>query len=147
MAVAGIVLSALSSVLSAGGSLYEGQEAKDAAEYNAKVLEQDAIAAENKADYDEDAYRKQVKSFLSEQKAIIGASGVDLSGSTLLATLDTIEQGELDALAIRAEGEEAVRGFMSAAELSREAGKTAETSSYFKAGSSLLTGASSFLNS
>ncbi|MDA3835565.1 MAG: hypothetical protein PF495_19510, partial [Spirochaetales bacterium] len=87
-------------VFSAVATIKQGRDAKKAAAYNAAVRDQDAIAAKKKAAYDSDIHRDRVRQILSKQKAIIGASGLDMSGSPLLATLDTAEKGELDAQAI-----------------------------------------------
>jgi len=136
------IIAGISAVVSAAGSIKAGKDQKAAAEYNAQVDEQNAIAATNKAAYDESIHRDKVKRLLSEQKAIIGASGVDISGSPLLATIDTIEKGELDALAIRYGGEVESQQYTSSATASRLEGQAASTASKYKAGSTLLSGAS-----
>jgi len=131
---------AATAVISAAGTIYQGQQAKKAANYNAAVREQDAIAAKKKAAFDADIHRDRVRQILSKQKAIIGASGLDMSGSPLLATLDTVQKGELDAMTILHGGDVQAARFRSDAVLSRMQGKSAQTSSYFQAGSTLLSG-------
>jgi hypothetical protein len=81
-----------------------------------------------------------VRKLLSSQKAAYGKSGVDLAGSPLLALQETVEQGELDALAIRYGGDVDASRNRSAAEISRMEGKAARTSGYLQAGSTLLSG-------
>lgn len=127
---------------SAVGSMQQGQSQASAANYNAAVAERDAQAAIDKAAYDEEIHREEVKSLLSKQRAAIGASGVDFKGSPLLVLLDTVEKGELDALAIRYGGQIEAERHMSSAAISRAQGSQAKTSSLLGAGTSLLSGIS-----
>jgi hypothetical protein len=128
--------------LSAFGQLQAGKAEQDAAEFNAKIQEDDAVAAERKAKYDEEIHRERVKQFISQQRAAIGKSGVQIEGSPLLATIDAAEKGEMDALAIRHGGQVSANRFRSQAQLSRLQGQQARKASKIKAGSTLLTGAS-----
>jgi len=134
-------------VIAAAGSVYSGEQSRKAASQNADIQEQAAANAEAKAKYDEERHRKSVDKLLSAQRALYGKSGLDMSGSPLLVMEDTAAQGELDALAIRYGGSVAAAQQRSAANLSRMEGSAAQTSSYFKAGSSLLTGASKIYGS
>lgn len=120
------VVAAGSAAVAATGTIVSGIQQKKAADADAK-------AAKQKAKYDESIHRDRVKRLLSKQRGIIGKSGVDISGTPLLATLDTIEKGELDALAIRQGGEATARR-------SKAQGKSALTGSLFSAGSTLLSG-------
>lgn len=130
--------------VSAIGAIQSGKAQQKAAEYNAQVAEQAALAARQKAAYDEAAHRRELARMLSAQRAAYGASGVDVSvGTPLLVMADTVQEGELDALAIRYGGEVGASRQLSAAQLSRMTGKQARTASYYQAGSSLLTGAAS----
>ena len=140
------VLVAASTAVSAVSTIQQGKAQRKAAEYNAQVNEQNAIAAKNKAKYDESIHRERIKRLLSSQKAAIGASGLNLSGSPLLATLDTAEKGELDALAIRYGGTVAANKYKSAAGAYRMKGKSAQTTSYYNAGTTLLSGANRAYN-
>lgn len=129
-------------VASAGGAVYSGVQQKKAAEYNADVAEQSALAAQDKADYDEDMHRQNVRRIISSQRALYGKSGVDMTGSPLLTLENTAGQGELDALAIKHGGAVEASQQRSSATLSRMQGKSAATGSYIQAGSTLLTAAS-----
>lgn len=139
---AALIGMAVATVGSAAGMVYSGMKQAEAEEYNAKVREQAARAAQDKAAYDEQLHRDRVKKLLSTQRALYGASGVQMSGSPLLTLEDTAGQGELDALAIRHGGNVEASQQRSAATLSRMQGKAALTSSYIQAGSTLLSGAS-----
>ena len=114
-----------SSLISASGSLQEGQASVD------------------KAAYDEEMHRERVRKLISSQRAAYGASGVDIEGSPLLLLEDTAAQGEMDALAIRYGGEVEASQKRSQAELYELQGKNAKKASYYKAGSSLLSGGAS----
>lgn len=128
--------------VSAASAAYQGQQAKKEADYNAAIMEQNAIAAKNKAAYDETMHRERVRKLLSTQKAQLGRSGISLEGSPLLILEETVAQGELDALAIRYGGDIEASRSRSAANLSRMQGKSAITSGYVQAGSTLLSGGS-----
>lgn len=141
-----MVMTAVSAVAGAGGALYAGEQQRKASSYNAAVADQNARAAEDKAAYDEQMHRERIRKILSSQRAEYGQSGVSMdSGSPLLTMEDTAGQGELDALAIRYGGDIQAAQQRSSATLSKMQGKSAQTSSYFQAGSSLLTGAQSML--
>lgn len=145
-----LAIAAAAAVASAGvgtaGAIQSGKSQEDMAEYNAAVATEDAKAAKYKAGYDEQAHRDQVRKTLSAQRAAYGASGVDMTGSPLLVMEDTAQQGELDALAIRYGGDVEASRQRSAANLYRMQGSSAKTSSYYQAGSTLLSGASSTLS-
>jgi hypothetical protein len=125
----------------AAGTVYSGIQQKKAADYNAKVLDNQAHATAQKAKYDEALHRERVRKILSRQRAVIGKSGVELAGSSLLALEDTAKQGEMDALAIRHGGSVQEARARSASQLEKIQGRTALTGSVIGATGSLLTGA------
>jgi hypothetical protein len=85
-------------------SLQAGAEAS-LLRHNAGVLEAEANATTRKAFYDEMALRRKVRSVVSTQKARHGASGVVIStGSPVDVVMDSLRQGEMDAIQIREEG-------------------------------------------
>lgn len=129
--------------VSAYSAIEQGQAQKKAADENAAIAEANAQAAEDKAKYDEAQHREKVKRLLSSQRALYGASGVDMEGSPLMVQADTLDQGNMDALAIRKGGSVAAAEQRSMANLYRMQGKSARTSSYLSAGSTLLSGANS----
>lgn len=120
-------LMAASTAVSAYSSYATGQAQSNAAKANAK-------AAERKAEYDEQIHRERVKQLLSKQRAMIGKSGLEMSGSPLLLMEDTAKQGELDALAIRYGGKINASRYKAPAQAAR-------TQQVLGVGSSLLTGA------
>jgi len=93
-----LVIAAASGVLTAGSMVQSGQQARSAANYNAIVARENAKAAELQAAERAKRIRSQGKSLLAKQRALYGASGVDLMfGSPLLVLADTAGQIELEA--------------------------------------------------
>ncbi|MBW2649055.1 MAG: hypothetical protein JRC53_04470, partial [Deltaproteobacteria bacterium] len=83
------------------GAIKQGETQNKIASYNAAVTAQDGIAATKKAEFHETAHRERVRRALSRQRALVGVSGVETSGSALMGLEESAKQGELDALSIR----------------------------------------------
>lgn len=136
----------ISAVVAAAGTAYSVSESKKASDYNEAVYEQQAAAAKSKAAYDEKLHRERVRRLLSSQRAQYGKSGLEMSGSALLAQEETAAQGEMDALAIRYGGDVNAARSRSAAVLTKMQGRSAAVSGYSKAGSTLLSGYARYKN-
>ena len=105
------------SVLGAGATAYGQYQATKAAnkqaEYQSQVAANNAATAEMEAKYAEqqgernaEAQRRKTAIMVGAQRARMGASGaVADTGSFLDIELDTAKMGELDALALRDEGQ------------------------------------------
>lgn len=102
------------SLFSAAGSSGYGQYLQNKQlKYQAKVAENNAVAAGYEAEYakeqaqkDAQNHRDQVAKLLGKQRAAMGASGmVADTGSFLDLELDTVSQGKMDELAILHEGD------------------------------------------
>lgn len=157
LAAAALAVTAVGVGVQAYGAYQETKAQNAAAEYNARILENNAqVARYQAADAKArgEVAEKQFRLRLSQEKgatrAAYGASGalVD-SGSSLDVLEDMAEYGEFDALTIRhnaameAYGHETQsQNYISQAGLSRMSKRSAG----FAAGSTLLTGASSLLN-
>lgn len=128
----------------AAGSIVSGIQKGKIAKYNAKVSEQAAISAEKKAEFDETAHRERVRKALSTQRTRIAKSGIDITGSPLLAVEESAAAGELDALAIRFGGDVESARLRSQAAGERFAGKAAKRASFLSAGGSLLSAKAQF---
>ena len=96
-----LVIMAATTAVSAGGTLYAGEQQRKAASYSADVAEQAARAAQERAAYDEEMHRERIRKTLSTIRSLYGKSGVDMTGTPLLTLEETAAQGEMDALAIR----------------------------------------------
>lgn len=157
LATAALVVSAVGVGVQAYGAYQETKAQNAAAEYNARIMENNAKVAEYRAQDAKargDLAEKQFRLKLSQEKgatrAAYGASGalVD-SGSSADVLQDLAEFGELDALTIRRNAAMEAYGaeregdnFRASANLSRMSKRSAG----FAAGSTLLTGAGSLLN-
>ena len=136
------ILSAVGFVVSAVDSIQRGQSAKAAANYNARIAENNAIAARQAAAAEASRERDRAMRLLGAQRAAYGKGGVQMSGSALDVAGDTAAQAELDALTILYGGEARARASEADAAAQRFQGNAASRASYSQAGSSLLTGGS-----
>ena len=134
---------AAGAMVSAAGSIAQGQAASEMADYNAQVAENEAASARIQAGYEEGRQREHADRVRSAARAAIAKSGVDLEGSPRLGMVDNAVYAEIDALAIRNSGTVAEARARSQAGLDRMQGRAAVTGSYYGAGASLLGGASS----
>lgn len=130
------------------GQIETAKAQQKIANYNAEVMNAQAKAVEQKAKYDEGLHRDQVKKILSAQRAEYGTRGIDPgTGSPVLVRQDTVKQGEMDALAIRYGGDVEAALARSKANLIRMEGQNRKSAGYYKAGTTLLSGASDIAKS
>ncbi len=137
---------AVGAAVGIGSNLWQGQQQAEELEYNAKLSEREARLSKEKAGYEADKHREAVKKILSTQRALYGASGMDISGSAQLVMEDTAKEGEMDARAILYGGDIDAARKRSEANLYRMRKRATTTASYFGAGSSLLTGGANIYN-
>lgn len=148
----GLVISAIGVGTQAYAANKEAKAANAAAEYNATIQERNAqinnIRADDaikRGDIAEKQYRLQVSKMVGDQRSEYGASGVVVdTGSPLDVNLDTVEQGELDALTIRHNASIEAWGLRNQAEESvanASLFRATKRSPGFAATSTLLTGA------
>jgi len=140
--IAMLTATAASTALGVGGSIQQAKSAQALADYNAKIAANDAIAAQQKAKYEEDIHRRQIANLEGKQRANISAAGGEL-----LDAQDVIDasatQAEMDALAIRYGGLTAAQAARQRGVISGMQGQAARSQSYSQAGQTLLTGATS----
>lgn len=135
------------SLSGAAGLRAEGKSAQNIAEFNARIEEQNAIAARNRAAFASKRQAKRGVAITSAQTAAVAAAGG--LGSPVFADL-TAEQAaelELENLIIGFEGEVEAQRSLNQAELDRlsgrlakRRGKAAGRAANIKFGTSLLTG-------
>ena len=133
---------AVSGIVGAVSAVSQGNAAADAAEFNAAVAENDAIATRQAAEFEEDRLRRRSKRVLASQRASFGASGVTAEGSPLLVMQDSAAEAEIDALAIRYSGSIQEARAKSQAAADRAEARAARRGGFARAGTSLLTGVS-----
>ena len=143
MATAAKAASAVSGVVGAIGSIQQGRSQAKIGEYNAKVAQNQAIAAQQKAEFDEKRQRQQARLFAGKQRNILSESGGELRDAGDVLSM-TAEEAEIDALAIRYGGNVAAQAAQQKGALAKAQAKQASKSSYMQAGKSLLTAGADF---
>ena len=123
------------------GALNQGQQAKSAANYNATVATNNAVASRQQAAANAEAQARKARLQMGAMRAGYGASGITMEGSAMDVLEQSAATAELDRQNILYGGELKAGGYQSTAGLELMRGEHAETSSYFNAGSSLLSGA------
>lgn len=132
---------AASAVVGTVGAISTGISQNQAAKYNAQVAQNNADAATQAANFETEAERRRQMRLFGAQRAAYGKAGVTMEGTPLDVVGDTAAEGELDALAILYQGQLGYNRGQSEASLQRYAGRSALTSGYIGAGSSILKGA------
>lgn len=128
MAWAAAVLPYVGAGVSAATSFISGRQ-------NAQALRLQSIAANQQTTADEEATRRQSRSFLARQAAAIAESGVGMDGSAGMLADQSATLAELDALNVRYQGRNRANGLV--AESATE-GRRAK----MLAGAQLLSGVS-----
>lgn len=143
LGIAAIATSAVSTGLGVYSAVQQGEAAKDAADFNAAVARNDAIAAQHQAASESRQLSRRNRLRAATRRARFAASGIELSGSAEDVMFDSAVQDELDRQNALYRG--TLRSNRSVAEsaMHTAAGKNAKTSSYFTAGGTLLGGISS----
>lgn len=123
-----------------------------AADYNAKMQEQNAQIARNNAAAQSEEVRQQQRQMLAKQRAAAAQSGLDPGyGSLGLVQQQSADTAELDAQMIMYKGELEARGYSSQSVLDAFSGRvsnmnarSANRSAYVGATAALLNGASNY---
>ena len=127
--------------VSAVGTIQQGAAAANAAEFNARVAEQEAELAKATASVEEERLRARNRALLASQIAATAKSGLGLAGSPLAVMAETAGQAELDALSVRFAGSTKEAFRRSEASIARFEGKQLQSGSFFTAGATILSGA------
>lgn len=140
-------VSAVGTVMSAYGAMAQGEAVAAAAEYNAKLAERDAQMAAKRGQQEEAHVRLKGAIVKAKQRAMFGASGLDVSrGSPLDVLMATQFNIEEDAATIRynalneqlSYGAKA-RGYRSEASSARSAGKIGAMTALFSGATDFAT--------
>jgi hypothetical protein len=131
--------------LTAAGSIQQGNQQKAAYDYNAKVLNMQAVDAQRRGSEAEGIQRTRYQQLQGSQRAQMGASGAVVDeGSSGDVVTETAVFGERDAQMIRLDAERQAWGANTQADLSRMRGRQAETGGWNTAGQSILSGSTNF---
>lgn len=136
------IMSAASTAMSVLGSLKQGEQQKDYANYQAAQANADAKAERDAAEVHADKIRKAAKLQASEARAALAGSGVDVGQGTPVDINSSIyKNAEEDAWTAILGGKNKGAQLDAQAEGMRISGNNAETASYFNAAGSALSGA------
>ena len=135
------ILMAAGTVMKAKGEYEAGQAEQAAANYNAKVLERQAQAREQKGLYDSRRQAEYASRQESSIRAGLGGSGAVMTeGSPLMIQSEQAAQNELDNLLIGYDSAIDAQTYRSQAAQSKYAGKIASRAGKTQAFTTLLTG-------
>ncbi len=136
-------LAVASTAMQALGSISQGNQRQQQADYQAAQSAADAQAMREQATIDADRARKAGQRQRSQAIAQLAASGVEVGSGTALKIGQTIDTGaEQDAQTTLLTGRYRSENLDRNADLLRISGSNAQTAGYVGAGSSLLAGAS-----
>ena len=138
-AIPAIVMAAGATV-SAGAAVYSGIQQKKAADYNAKMSEQNAKAIDVQTREAIRRQREQNRAILSAQRASALTSGVAETGSTLLVAMENARNLERNVTDIATQGNAQQYAALNQATLSRMQGSSAMTSGILQGTGTLLSG-------
>jgi hypothetical protein len=148
----GLIFSVISSIAGAISAQNAADAQSEALDYNASIMDKEAMAERESAKFEETRQREANAKLMARQRVAYATSGVDLSEGTPLEVLGSqAGEMEMDALAIRYNGEIKAKKNESQAAIYRLQSQQAQRAGFANAGSSLLTGigsaATSMINS
>ena len=132
--------------VSAGAAVYSGIQQKKAADYNAKMSEQNAKAIDVQTREAIRRQREQNRAILSAQRASALTSGVAETGSTLLVAMENARNLERNVTDIATQGNAQQYAALNQATLSRMQGRAYQTSGFLQGAGTLLSGAASAMS-
>lgn len=143
------ILAAVTTVAGAGlsayGAIEGGKAAQEAADAEALWMQRRAEEERGAASAAAAAKDKQTKLLMSRQLAVAAASGGGASDPTVVDLMaEAAGEGNVQARGAMWEGQNRAEGLTYQAALKRMEGQEAVRASYIKAGSSILSGMSSF---
>lgn len=127
-------------------SVSQGNAQKSSLAVNARIKEQQADTIRAQTVGREELQRSNVRALIGDQLAVGAESGLELSGSRADILRQTMYAAELDSLNIRYDGAIAASGLDAQAGFDMTAGEQAQNAGYLNAASSLMSGASGYIN-
>jgi hypothetical protein len=126
------------------GSMVSGISQRSQARSQAAYAKANAGLAEQQAESQAQVIREKARRIAGQNRAAIGASGVDLAGSFLDALADSDINSELDAQTALWNGKLEARNYRAQAKASKAAGGSALVGGFFGAGTSAISGAANW---
>lgn len=140
----GLALTAISTGYGVVSSINQASAAKQSANYNSQVAQNNAAQAQMQSASDQQQIQRQNYLALSSQQASYGAAGVDFgAGTPLDVGLDSAIEGNYNLLARKYQGDVAANNYTAQSGLDQMQGENAATQDYSQIGTTLLTGAGS----
>jgi len=143
IAVAGTAASLAGTAVSAWSSIQAGRERESAAKYNAQMEFVQGVKERAARQLQERRHREATQRLLSRQKSLYLKAGVTMEGTPLDVIGQTAAEAEIDALMIRETGQAAYLERLGRMGMFREMGAGYRRAGYWRAGTTLLTGAGS----
>tara|TARA_E500000318_G_scaffold70171_1_gene64898 strand:- start:759 stop:1181 length:423 start_codon:yes stop_codon:yes gene_type:complete len=131
----------IEAVLGYKGNQAAAKAARQTAEFNAQVAENEAVVLQRRKVDEEANMRKQSDRLIASQRVATAASGIQMSGSALDALADSYFNTEMDALRIQYAADIEQTAKASEAALSRAEGRARSTALKTASYQSLLAGA------
>jgi hypothetical protein len=134
-------IKSLGDVLGGVGDVMQGFEQNDAYDYNAQILENQAVEVATAGALEVEQIGEEETSMLSTQKAMYAKSGVTQSGSPTDVALQTATNFEFDKLVSQYNTKISENKLQSEADMQKYYGKVAVNKGIAGLGKSLLSGA------
>lgn len=131
----------IGAVLGYKGNQAAAKAARQTAEFNAQVAENEAVLLQRRKVDEEANMRKQSDRLIASQRVATAASGIQMSGSALDALADSYFNTEMDALRIQYAADIEQTAKASEAALARAEGRARSTALKTASYQSLLAGA------
>lgn len=129
----------MGSLVKAYGQIRQGRAAKKSAYAEARLMEQDAIAAEADAGAEEGVYRREGRYLQSRAQAVAAGSGASVRDPTVLNLMAGIEaESEYSALSALYSGKSEATRLRLGARARRSEGRAARTGGYLSAAATIF---------
>ncbi len=145
LAAVSVAASLAGTGVAVAGAQQQAKAAEDVAKFNAKIAENDALAATQQAQAEATQIRRKNRLLSGQQRAAYGKAGVDLSSLDDVYA-DTGAQGELEALSALYAGERAASYNQSRSVSARYGGSQARTAGNYAVAGSLIGGLATTAN-
>lgn len=141
VAVATVVVGAISVSIGAYSAVAAGENAAETADYNAKVQENAALDARQRGAVAAAEHQDKVKRLIGTQMATAGANGLlATTGTPLDIITDTAGMGKLDSLRLLSNANRQASGFDDQSKLTKFEGSNAATAGNMNAAGAIVGG-------
>ena len=130
----------MSSLIGAGGQLFQGAQQYQNSKQQAKYYKSQAKRVEKEGKAEASRIRGRARRTLATQRARMAAAGIDISGSAIDIQYDSAIQSEVDAMTSIYKSNIQAADLRTQAEFTRAAGRAALFSSALGAGGSVASG-------